>query len=332
MDLVLFEEIAIEAGKTGTVTDAQIQSIRRNIYPDSVVSRYEAEGLYAIERARRSHSDAWSELFVSGVAQYVLSEAPVGYVSAENAAWLQDQIGRRKQPTTDGDVALIAKIIEDAREVPPAFAAFALRLAKDAVIYGDGRDAHGSHHAPGRVTDADITMLQRILWGAGSEGHLAISREEAEALFAIADATVGADNAREFENMFACAVGNYLIGATGRMVPPRDAALKWDAPQAYKSDVIGLIGGLFSARAAAFREPIRTLRDDIEAHHADANLERDVAQLRAEAVVPEKARWLVDRIGRNGAMSPAEKALLRFIAREGAPTDPALRQLVAKVA
>ncbi|MFX8278006.1 hypothetical protein ABTL45_19260, partial [Acinetobacter baumannii] len=76
------------------------------------------------------------------------------------------------------------------------------------------------------------------------EGLLAVSREEAEALFAIADATTGADNVADFENLFARAIGNYLLGATGRSVPPRDVALKWQTEAPYKADVVKAVGNV----------------------------------------------------------------------------------------
>ncbi len=338
MDLVLFEEIAIEVAKSGSVTSDHISTLRRSIYPDMAVSRLEAEGMYAIERARRVPNRAWTDVFIEVVSDHVLKEPPIGYVSDDVARWLQDQIQRRKRPSMDGDVALVAHIVEQAREVPAPFSAFALLLVKDAVVFGEGQNGRGSIHVQGRVDDADVAILQQILWGAGAEGPLAISRDEAEALFAIADATTGADNAVAFEDLFARAVGNYLIGATGRDVPSRQEALAWTTRGDYKMNVVGALSKMMQPTIDDIIEGLgmRSLTQETsratEAHHGEANLTREIARLKADAVVPEKALWLLDRVNHNGVMSPAETALLRFIAREGAATDPALKSLLAKVA
>lgn len=331
-DLVLFEEIALEVSRTGAVTAEDIVAIRRNVYPDETVSRLEAEGIYSIERVRRVGNREWTSFFIEVMSDHLINIPPVGYLSEDNAAWLETQVKRRKAPSMDGDVALVAAIIERAREVPPTFQAFGLRLVKEAVLYGDGPDGHGREHGAGRVTAPDVALLQRILWGAGREGQLAISREEAETLFAIADATTGAANEREFEDLFARAIGNYLMGATGRDVPPRETALRWETEGPYKANAVGMLGRVFEARfarGAVFERP-RTLMEDVEAHRGEANLAREIASLKAEAIIPEKASWLVERINRNGMITPAEKALVRFVAREGGATNPLLKDLVAR--
>lgn len=338
MDLVLFEEIAIEVGKTGIVQDSHVAAARRNVYPDGAISRFEAEGIYAIERARRSPSALWSAFFVEAIRDHILTEPPIGYLSEENASWLKDQIARRKHPTLDGDMPLVTEVIEKAREVPWSFSGFALRLVKEAVLYGDGPDAHGVIHSPGRVDDADIAMMKRVIWGAGGEGQLAISRDEAEALFDIADATTGASNSQAFDDFFARAVGNYLMGATGRAVPTRQEALQWTTRGDYKMNVLNAMSRMLQPtvddllEGLAMRSPDEDVFRATELHHAEANLRRELAEIEARAVVPEEAQWLLDRVNRNGMTSPAEKALLRFIAREGSTSDPALKSLLAKVA
>lgn len=237
----------------------------------------------------------------------------------------------------DGDMAIVANVIERASEVPASFAAFALRLAKDAVIYGDGLDATGRVHASGRVDAADVALLQRILWGAGSEGLLAVSRDEAEALFAIADATTGAANVPAFDDLFAKAIGNYLLGATGRVVPSRETALRWQTPVEYKVDVVKSLSQVLRERGKINVKFLKdtqakTLAQEVEDEHARLNMKRDVEIEVAAIMTPQKASWLTDRIDKNGLMNGPEKALVRFIEREASDLGVDLTGVFAKVA
>jgi len=319
-------EIAQRIADSGKVETADVLAVRRAVYGgDCLVSGAEAEAVFAVERARRVASPEWSAFFVEALSDYILNQAePRGFVSEDNAAWLQGQISKRRTPSMDGDLAILVRVIEEAREVPPAFAAFALRTAKEAAIYGDGADAQGRAHVSGRVDQADVAMLQRILWGAGSEGHLAVSREEAEALFAIADATTGAANDPAFDDLFAKAIGNYLLGATGRVMPDRETALRFDNAGAYKADVVGamgnVLGHVFGKRppklTAMLKTRASTLAQEIEDEHGQRNMERDVAIEMAAILTPEKAGWLQERIARNGVTNGPEKALLAFVERE----------------
>jgi hypothetical protein len=335
-------DIAARISKSGAVAPGDVIAVRREVYGnDGLVSREEAEGIFAIERARTLHLDDWSNVFVEAITDYLLNqEPPSGYMSVENAEWVMAQIKRRKEPSTDGDLALVTNLIEQARQVPAAFSAFALRLTKEAVVYGDGPDARGRPHGHGKVTEADVIMLRRILWGAGSEGLLAVSQDEAEALFAIADATTGADNVAEFDDLFARAIGNYLIGATGRSVPPRDLALRWETEKPYKADVVAALSRVLASSPQAIRPEfmketmrnVRTLSEDIELRHDKDNQAREAAMAAAEIITPEKAGWLLDRVNKNGVMNGPEKALVRFIAREASALDASLSGIIDRVA
>lgn len=333
------QEIAQRVAASGKVEAADLLAVRRAVYGgDCLVSRAEAEAVYAVERGRRVHCREWSNFFVEAMTDFVLNqELPVGYMSGENAAWVEGQIKRRKEPSMDGDMAIVANVIERASAVPASFSAFALRLAKEAVIYGDGLDAAGRVHASGRVDEADVAMLKRILWGAGSEGLLAVSRDEAEALFAIADATTGAANDPEFNDLFAKAIGNYLLGATGRAVPSREMALKWQTPVAYKVDVVRSLSQILRERGKINPKFLKdtqaaTLAQEVEDEHARLNMKREVEIEVAAIMTLEKAQWLTDRIEKNGLMNGPEKALVRFIEREASDLGVDLSGVFAKVA
>ncbi len=333
--------IAEKVAASGRVESADLLEVRRNVYSgDATISQAEAEALFAIERRRRIHNPDWSALFVEAMTDHLLHQvAPAGYLSADNAAWVTRQIMACKSPSADVQVELVSRLIEEAREVPASFSAFALQLVKETVIHSDGTDAAGRPLGIGRVTDADLALLSRILWGAGGEGQLAVSREEAEALFAISDATTGADNCEAFNDFFARAIGNYLLGATGRAVPSREDALRWETDSTYKIDTLAALSRVVAASPRALSpnfladtlRNVRSLGEDVDHRQEAENRARAVANEVASIMSPEKAGWLLDHIDRNGVMTPSEKALVRFVARESAALDASLRRAMEKV-
>lgn len=337
----VLSDIAERAALSGKIDPADVLAVRRAIYGDGRISTEEAEALFRVEAGRKVHCDEWSTLFVEALTNHVLNQLPPsGYLSQENADFVQGQIAGHKEPSTDCDVELVANLIEKAREVPPAFAAFALRLVKDAVIFADGPDAHGRPLGSGRVSEADVGLLSRILWGAGGEGLLAVSREEAEALVAIADATAGADNAPQFDDFFARAIGNYLLGATGRPVPSRETALRWETEPGYKVDVLGVLSRVLAESSRALDPEfvkdtlsnLRSLGENVEHELAVQNRARDAADAVAAVLTPEQAGWLLAHVDKNGVMTSPEKALVRFVAQEASALDVSLADTIAKVA
>ncbi len=335
VEIAQFAKLVASSGK---VEASQIAELRRAIYSDGIVSRAEAEVLFEIERARKTHIDAWSEMFVEALTDYALNrEPPSGYLSQDTAGWLIGQITKHNVPSTDAEIELLINIIEKASEVTPAFSAYALRLVKDMVIYSDGTDARGRSHGGMAVTEADVDSLQRILWGAGGEGRMAVSLDEAEALFSISHASAGAANDPHFDDLFAKAVGNYLLGATGRSVPPREVALRRETEGAYRADVVSVLSRALASvtKIESARHILETIKetfdDSMDVAFEKSNFERDVAIDAAEIITQQKAGWLLDHVGQNGVMTAPEKALVRFVAREASAIHPSLTPLIEKV-
>jgi len=331
--------LARQVAKEGNVGAPEIAGLRRAIYRDGVVSREEADALFAIERARTGHCDTWSDLFVEAITDYALNqEPPTGYLSEDTATWLMGEISQHGKPSTDAQIELVTNIIEKAREVPASFSAFSLRLVKNMVICRGGPDARRRPHVGGRVSEADTITLQRILWAAGSEGQMAISREEAEALFAIAHASDGAENDPKFDDLFAKMVGNYLLGATGRSVPPRDVSLRCAADTSNRIDVLKMLTQMLADASQATDthfliatiRKARCLGEDVDPALNNENSKPDAAMTSASALSPEKAQWLLQQFDAKGTTTEPEKALVRFIAREAGSIDRSLMPLVSR--
>ncbi len=320
---------------SGRIEDVDVMAMRRFVFDSGPVDPDAVRRLFDIERVRTAHNAAWSELFCEAVTDLAIYRTPPsGYLSEENAVWLIAQIGERKDARTDTELEALASIVEKAREVPRSFSAYVLRQIKSAVVHADGLDALGRPLTPGAVRAPELRLMQRVLWGAEAGGHLAISREEAEALFDIADATAGATNDAAWNDMFARAVGNYLIGATARPAISREAALQaWN--QDYEADVVETLTRFLNGAAKLFQSGWASsvlregaLGDEVEKAIAADEAARAKARAEAERFVGEKADWLVDRVRRNGLVTGPEAALLAFVAREARELSPELRKLI----
>jgi hypothetical protein len=328
---MLDRDIVAEVKASGRVTADHVKLLRRAVYNDGAAEAGEVERLFAIDEAADAHDPDWRPFFLEAVTDYLVNQVhPQGYLSDENAEWLMARISRDGTVKTATELELLVKVLEQAQASPERLAAFALAQVKRAVIEGEGPLASGELES-GRVNRAETDLVRRILYAFGGDRNIAIGRAEAEILFDINDATAEAVNDPEWVDLFVKAVANFMMAASGYEVPARQEALKreaWlDAPTGGVADIFARMatGGL-KGILQAYRMP------DSEAAWAERN-ERQAAKIaESEVVTAEEAEWLARRIGSDGALHPAEKALLRFISEEARSVHPSLQSLIAKAA
>jgi hypothetical protein len=167
-----------------------------------------------------------------------------------------------------------------------------------------------------------MEALRTVVFAAteGSSRH--VTRDSAEALFRIADA-LAESHKPGFEEFFAKAIGNYLMGVAFRGTLPADASRRaddWlDAPT-------GGVGGFVSSMLdfGRLREVVNI---DAAQNAADAQLMAE-----AEKIDASEAEWLIARLQRDGKISTAEKRLLAFLKAESPSIAPALAALMEKAA
>jgi hypothetical protein len=106
-------------------------------------------------------------------------------------------------------------------------AAQALAVVRDGVITGEGPTTRGRIHFSRALDADDAAWCVRILTAAGLSDQ-PVSRDEAEALFAINDAAAERSDNGRFDDLFAKAVVHHAAAASGLPVPPRHVALSPD--------------------------------------------------------------------------------------------------------
>jgi len=186
-------------------------SLLREVYPEGVRGRNEAEALIAFDREFSDPAPEWRGFMAEAVADHLLRRSlPLAIVSPEKADWLMDAIAPAGRVPTPAGIQALIRTIEQVSEIPNRLSAFAIREIWRGVITG---------HTP--LTGRDIILLRRIL----EIGKGPVSAEEAEALFDLHDAVAAGESHSSFEDLFFRAITNHVQGASGCETPMRTQAL-----------------------------------------------------------------------------------------------------------
>ncbi len=191
---------------------ADVVSLLREVYPEGIRGRNEAEALIAFDREMVDPAPEWRGFVGEAIADHLLRRSqPVGSITCEQADWLIRSIAPLGRIATPGGTQILIRTIEQAEEIPASLAVFAIRELWCEALAG----------APCTLAAQDVAKLRRIL--VTVRGN--ISAEEAEALFDLHDAVASAPNHASFDDLFFRAITNYLLGASQRQTLPRRQAL-----------------------------------------------------------------------------------------------------------
>ncbi|MGA0599914.1 hypothetical protein ACO2Q3_04335 [Caulobacter sp. KR2-114] len=316
----------------GTITPADVVGLRQAIYPDMTVGPDEAEALVDLDRALATRCREWNDLFIEALTDFVVrQQAPVDYIDEAKADWLMSRLAGNGRLNSDSALEAVVHILEAATSAPPRLAQFAMAQVKAAVLDGDGPLLQGKLEK-GRVCAAEAALLQRLLYAAGGDGNVAITRAEAELLFDINDACRGADNDAAWTGLFAKALAASVMTVSGFTPVARDDEARREAWLAH-TDPYGYcgIGGFFNRMFVPRPADAGSLwGDGLDSWRAH-NAEVERAQSAAESVTDEEANWLMYRIGRDGVLDEAERALVAFLKAESPDIHPVLRPLLDQV-
>ena len=237
---------------------ADAHEIRRAIYADGDPTRFDLDRLIAMGREEGPDGD-FAELLADVATDVMVRLAdPAGYVTDEDAAWLIERLRNDGGLASAAEFGMLKSIVGHAVSVPSALTTFAVREVEKAILTGRRDTLGGVDHEPGVVTSVDVAALRAFAF-APAHGHsLHVDRAAAEALFDIAHATATADNAPEFLDFFAQAVGNYLTGVDFLGTPERSDVLHTEAELARPGGFGAFFAEVFSAQA----QPQRDHRND----------------------------------------------------------------------
>jgi len=114
--------IASLAAGAEIMTPAKVRQLRRALYEDEVLSRAEAEALFALERAQKGRAGRdWTRFFVEILTDYLVWRAqPARQLAHDAANWLIAEADRDLSPAV---YALLAHVLAEADSVPAWFVA-----------------------------------------------------------------------------------------------------------------------------------------------------------------------------------------------------------------
>ena len=298
---------ALEAG--ARISPDDVLAIRRSVWPDGVVARAEAETIFELNRLARGAGPEWGDFFIEAITDAVVNaKEPRGYVDEETAAWLIGQLDQDGRGIGAVELELVVKIVEKALNAPAALKAWALARIERCVLSGEGATRRDGDLRPGVVDEAEVKLLRRLVFASGGDGALVVSRDEAETLWRIKDATLGAANAPGWKQLFVQAVGNHLMAYSSYRPLERTEASRLEAfMNDRRSNVLGFLARMgrpdFDGAAKIF-EP----EAGAEAHRA--------AVAAAAAVTPTENVWLQFNVARDEKKDELEEALIRFLEEE----------------
>ncbi|MBR2536353.1 MAG: hypothetical protein IKE66_09820 [Hyphomicrobium sp.] len=316
----------------GSIKDADIAKFRRVLYEDGVISAHEADMLFRLNAECAVKDPAWAALFIEGITDYVVfQELPQGYLTATNANWLIDRVSKNGRVASRTDLELVVNVLDKARWAPVSLVKFALEQVKHAVISGEGVLREGRGLVGGRISDGEVDLLRRMLYAFGGDGHVAVTRDEADILFDIDEAIEDAEPNAAWTDLFVKAVANVIMATSGYAVPSREEALRQeaslDAPE-QQTSVMAFLLSMVQSNLSSVKD----------AYHSQTAEERALAQLEHqrieiitnEAITEAEASWLANRLCRDGRLSPSEHALVAYLKNESPNIHPVLLEAVGR--
>ncbi|MCZ7596346.1 MAG: hypothetical protein M5U16_16785 [Hyphomicrobium sp.] len=168
----------------GSIHDVDVLRLRGAFHNDGFISADEAEALFTLNETCQQQDPAWAEFYIEALTDHLVSQVePEGYLTAAEAKRLTDRIAPGGVVARKSDLDLIVNVLDKSRWSPVSLSRIALQQVKRAVIDGDGplREAHPNQ--AGTIRECEVELIRRILYAFGGDGHVAITRPEAEVLF-----------------------------------------------------------------------------------------------------------------------------------------------------
>ncbi|MFY7743838.1 MAG: hypothetical protein ACOVQY_00320 [Erythrobacter sp.] len=208
-----FIDIAKRAAADGQITADELLALRREGWGDGIITREEAEALFAVNTALRDRSTEWCDFFVEAIGEFVLNGTPPRLqCSLEEAEWLIAQIDHDGVVESVVELETMVRIIERAENVPDRLKNYVLEQIEREVLTGTGPTRCGGELSPTHISAAECRIIRRVIFASGGCAPAAVSRFEAEMLFRLKDATLAEENAAEWDDLFIDGVANFMKG------------------------------------------------------------------------------------------------------------------------
>jgi hypothetical protein len=195
----------------GEITARDVIRLRHEIFVDGVREASEVELLFRMNGECAVKDESWNGFFVDALAEYyIFNTEPVGALGDDQTQHLIRNILADGKVTGETELALAIRVIERAQSCPPDLGFLVLKAVWDSVM-DPARAAYGNDRRPKVITAEDVEILRKAVHAAASDDSHAVSRAEAELLFALERETDQAENDITWRDLFVQAVGGHLL-------------------------------------------------------------------------------------------------------------------------
>ena len=208
-----FTELAQRAAADGAISPQELLTLRQEGWGDGIITREEAEALFAINNVLEERDEEWCNFFVETIGEFVLNGTdPRLQCNAEEAEWLIRQVDHDGVIESVVELETIVRIIERAENVTDRLKNYVLEQVEKEVLAGTGPTRCGGDLSDTHITSAECKILRRVIFASGGHGPAAVSRFDAEMLFRLKDETKAEENSPEWDDLFLDGVSNFLKG------------------------------------------------------------------------------------------------------------------------
>lgn len=308
-----FRMLADQAKTDGVITADEILALRRGGWNDGRIEAGEAEALFDLNDHLNVRSAEWVDFFVEAMVEFLLAGvSPRGFISDAQADWLIARVDHDGHLDSMAELELLARLFDKAERVPERLRGYALAQIEQIVLTGSGPTRDGGQLDGACITAAECKLLRRFLFSFAGDGPGAVSQAEAEMLFRLKDATLGAANAPEWSQLFVQGVANHVLAWNGYRQLSTEKAVELET---FMADNTPRFGGFFGRMAKAdigsgFSAVMGFGRKGVtrDQHQAEVAAARQITE--------SEDAWLQHQIDGDRVFDDLEKALLRFIAEE----------------
>jgi hypothetical protein len=316
---------------SGQIEGQHALQLRRMIYAKGSVTRKDAEILFKLDRACSKKDPAFAALYVEALTDYfVWQTEPKGYVTAEQGKFLIDNVAGDGHVERKTELELVLNVVHWARQCPEALVTLVMEAVRQSVLLSR-ESPLGANRPRANIGAGDVAILRKALHAPAGDGSLLVTRREAEMLFALNEATGAGENDPAWREFFKLALANHLMNPLNvQPAPSLDEAARRERWLEERGSVGKLLAGVGQALArgdipfAAVWAEVDPFGYAQSRKEAEAEVRATRERLTREAIDADEAKWLAERILRDGTIDENERALLTFLKQESPSVDPAL--------
>ncbi len=310
-----FIDIAKAAAADGQITADELMTLRREGWGDGIITRAEAEALFALNNALKERTPEWCDFFVEAIGEFVLNGTPPRLQCNEDeAAWLIGQIDHDGVTESMAELECMVRILERAENTPERLKNYVLDQVEREVLTGVGPTRCGGELSATHVSSAECRIIRRVIFASGGHGPAAVTRHDAEMLWRIKDETLAEENAPEWDDLFVDGVANFLKGfilPNAQLSHERRSEL-----EAFIADNRASIGG-FMGRMAKQTPQVANHFGKVFGKKQGSGPDYTAIAASGELITDYENEWLEAMINADGEVDELESRLIARLAAEG---------------